>query len=354
MSLNTIRQAAQQLCNDGLVGETLTIVWHAGEPLAMPTSFYEDAIAILHEVIGPLSQISHSIQTNATLINDTWCALFKRHNIRVGVSVDGPAHLHDKNRHTRFGKPTHHLVLRGMKLLRAHDIPFHAIAVITEATLAEADAFFDFFLQHDVQDLSCNFDEAEGAHPASSLAGKEELHAEFLARLLDRSLSSNGRVRVRELANAYQLIADELPTYRWRSETWPYNAQVMPFALITVAWNGNFSTFSPELLGQPSLEFGDFILGNVNHGSYLAAGQSERFTRMWNSIVQGTQACRLNCFHFNYCGGGAPANKLYENGDFSSEESLYCRTMLKRPFDIVLQQLEKGAQRNYMQIASKP
>lgn len=344
MSLETVRQVTQRLRDDYLVGDVLSVVWHAGEPLAMPIYFYEDAIAIIRDVLGPKIQISHSIQTNATLINDAWCTFFKKHDIRVGVSVDGPAYLHDRHRHTRLGKPTHHLVVRGMKLLKTHNLPFHAIAVVTGATLNEADAFFEFFLEHGIRNVSCNFDETEGIHATSSLCGKEEAYAVFLARILKLSLASQGQVRVREIDNAYHLIAKGLPSYSWRGETWPDNAQVIPFVFITVAWNGEFSTFSPELLGQPSQDFENFILGNVTQSGYLESAQSSRFIKMWNAIVQGTYACQQNCSHFNYCGGGAPANKLYENGDFSSEESLYCRTMLKRPFDMVLQQLEKDAQ----------
>jgi uncharacterized protein len=341
MRVDTVRYAVERLLADGLLGENLTIVWHAGEPLIMPPAFYESAIAITQEVLGSACQISHSIQTNATLINDAWCVLLKRHNIRVGVSVDGPADLHNRHRRTRSGTGTHDLVLRGMKLLREHGIPFHAIAVVTDATIAQADAFFEFFLKHQVQEVGCNFDEAEGTHTHSSLAGKEEAHAAFVARLLDRSIASGGQVRVRELANAFRLIVDQLPTYRWRGQTLPENAQTMPFALLSVAWNGDFSTFSPELLGQPSPEFGDFIFGNVERDGLFASVQSERFARLWSAVVRGTQACGQSCAYFNFCGGGAPANKLYENGDLASAETLYCRTMFKRPFDVVLQRLEQ-------------
>lgn len=345
MSLETVRQATQRLREDDLVGDVLTVVWHAGEPLAMPISFYEDAIAIVQEVLARTTQISHSIQTNAILINDAWCTFFKKHDVRVGVSVDGPAHLHDRCRHTRLGKPTHHLVVRGMELLKAHNIPFHAIAVVTASTLDEADAFFEFFLEHGIRDVSCNFDEAEGMHATSSLFGKEEAYAVFLARILKRSLASQGRVRVRELDNAYHLITEELPSYRWRGETWPDNAQVIPFAFITVAWNGEFSTFSPELLGQSSPEFSNFILGNVIRESFLASTQTKTFAKIWDAIVGGTRACRQNCAFFNYCGGGAPANKLFENGVFSSAETLYCRASMKHPLDVVLRSTEENRSR---------
>jgi uncharacterized protein len=346
MSLDTVRSAAERLLTDGLVGETLTVVWHAGEPLVVPSDFYESAIGIIQKILGSACNVSHSIQTNATLINDAWCKLFRRHNIRVGVSVDGPAELHDRHRRTRTGSGTHYLVVRGMELLRAHGIPFHAIAVVTDATFDRVDTFFDFFLDHQVQEVGCNFDEAEGTHDHSSLVGNEEAHATFVSRLLDHSIASEGRVRVRELANAFQLIAGDPPTYRWRGHTWPANAQVMPFALLTVGWNGDFCTFSPELLGQPSQEFGNFILGNVERHGFFASAQSRRFTRLWSAIIHGTQTCEQNCTYFNFCGGGAPINKLYENGTFVSAETLYCRTMLQRPFDTILERLERDQRQN--------
>ena len=241
MSIETVQRAAERLRDDGLAGESLTVVWHAGEPLAAPRAFYEEAFGVLQQTLGARTLVSHSIQTNAILIDDDWCELFKRHAVRIGVSVDGPARLHDAHRRTRTGGGTHALVLRGMDRLRAHGIGFHVIAVVTAATLADADAFIDFFLEQGVQELGCNFDEAEGAHAVSSLAHREQAHGEFLARLLTRADRSGGRLRVRELANAYRLIADPSPTYRWGGRSWPENPQVVPFALISVAANGDFS-----------------------------------------------------------------------------------------------------------------
>ncbi len=346
MSLHTVRQAALRLREDGLDGPDLTVVWHAGEPLVMPVSFYEDAFGTIESVLG--RPVLHSLQTNATLIDDDWCRFFLRRGVRVGVSVDGPAALHDRHRRTRQGQGTHAQVLRGLALLRAHAVPCHAIAVVTRETLADADTFFDFFAEQGITDVGCNFDEAEGGHAASSLAGAgaEADHAAFLQRLLQRSLQSDGRVVVRELAAAYRLVAEPLPHYHFAGQHWPRNAQVMPFALLSVAWNGDFSTFSPELLGQRSAPYADFVLGNVHRDSYLQQADTPAFQRLWRAVAEGVQACSRSCAYFSYCGGGAPANKLYENGSFASAETLYCRSMVQRPFDVVLHSLEQGLAAN--------
>jgi uncharacterized protein len=342
MNVETARRAAARLVQDGLASDEITVAWHAGEPLTVPIAFYDSAMDAIDEALAPC-RVSHSIQTNATLVNDAWCEFIARRGVRMGVSVDGPARVHDAHRRTRDGKGTHERVVRGMAALRAHGIPFHAIAVVTAEALDEPDAFVDFFIEQGVAEVGCNFDEVEGGHARSSLDTRETDHATFLARLLERSVADGGRFRVRELANAFQLIAHGLATYDWRGERLPLNAQVVPFALVNVAWNGDFSSFSPELLGQRSHDFMDFRLGNVAHESYFESTKSDAFRRLWGAVRTGVRRCGESCAHFDFCGGGAPANKLYENGDMASAETLYCRSMLKRPFDLVLAQLERPA-----------
>lgn len=344
MDVGTIRTCARRLSEDGLIGPRLTVVWHAGEPLTLPPSYYEDAIVALGEVLSDQCAVSHAVQTNAVLINDAWCDFFARHSVRVGVSIDGPADLHDAHRRTRAGKGTHARVLEGMRCLRAHGIDFHAIAVVTPATFACPDAFIDFFEFNGVGDVGCNFDEAEGVHVSSSVSGHESEHAAFISHLVSRTMVPQGRVRIRELMQAHRLITEPGPRYVWNGRDWPENTQVIPFALVSVSHTGDFSTFSPELLGQTSAEFGDFSFGNVSDTGFLASTHSERFRRVWSAIVRGVMACEAGCSHFGFCGGGAPANKLYENGSLDSTETLYCRTMIKRPFDAMLASLE-AAQR---------
>ena len=115
----------------------------------------------------------------------------------------------------------------------------------------------------------------------------------------------------------------------------------MPLALITLRANGDFGTFSPELAGQHWPAYDDFVLGNVHRGGYLQALATPAFARLWAGVLAGVQACAAGCAHFEQCGGGAPANKLYEHGHLGGTETLYCRSMLKRPFDAVLRRAEQ-------------
>lgn len=341
MSVATVRRVAQRLRDDGLNGGELTVVWHAGEPLVLPPSFYEEAFAALAEALAPQTRVTHAVQTNGMLIDDRWCRLFRRHALSIGVSVDGPPALHDAHRRSRSGQPTHAAVMRGIGCLRANGVPFHAIAVVTRATLTDPDSFFDWFAAQGIRELGCNFDEAEGGHHRSSLAGLEAAHAAFLERLLERSITSGGRVVIRELAQAWQRIAEPLPSVHHSGRSWPDNAQVLPLALLSVASNGDFATFSPEFLGQRWPAYDDFVLGNVHRSGFLESLGGDVFARLWGGVRAGVEACARGCAHFDYCGGGAPVNKLYEHGDLGATETLYCRSMIQRPFEAVLRRLER-------------
>ena len=344
MPLAVVQHAVQRLVDDGLLGDQLTVIWHAGEPLAVPPAFYEDAFDAVRRIAGPTCQVTQAIQTNAMLIDDAWCDLFQRHAVQVGVSIDGPAFLHDRHRVTRRGQGTHARTMRGLERLRAHSIPFHAIAVVTAQALAHADAFADFFEALGTTEVGCNFDEAEGAHARSSVQGQEAAHQAFLARLFERADASGGRLKLREQTQTWRRLDPSLPRMRRQGLDSPDNAQVLPFAIVNVGWQGDFGSFSPELLGLPSADFGGFTLGNVLQGGYLASTRSARFERLWSAIRQGTEACRQTCRYFDYCGGGAPVNKLFENGSLASAETLYCRSMVQRPIEVVLAQAQARQQ----------
>src|SRR5438105_2450700 len=40
MELDTVWETATKITAEGLLGESVTIVWHAGEPLTLPPQFY--------------------------------------------------------------------------------------------------------------------------------------------------------------------------------------------------------------------------------------------------------------------------------------------------------------------------
>ncbi len=270
------RQSKKQIARDvldtifervfasGLVKHPLTVVWHAGEPCVLPPRFYEEAIALLerHNALG--MRVDHSFQTNGTLIDGDWCTFIKSHNARIGVSVDGPAFLHDRFRRTRRGHGTHARVVEGMELLLRAGIPFHVITVLTGASLDYPDELYEFYRQYGISSVGFNVEEIEGPHRHSSLEGSTsyERVVRFFDRFYDLA-SGDWPLHVRELHGATATIFGAGEGNPARSH------EIAPLAIISVDCEGRFSSFSPELLGLKSEQYGDFEFGRVQTDSIL-------------------------------------------------------------------------------------
>jgi uncharacterized protein len=334
MSVETVDAVVRRLREDGLLQGSLLVSWHAGEPLVLPPDFYDERIDRFDVVVRDGVRVTHAIQTNATLLTDEYCDLFISRGINVGVSIDGPAFIHDAQRVTRGGKPTHHLALRGIRRLQERGIPFNVICLLTDLSVRHPDAIYEFFRANEIRAIGFNIEELEGANRTSSIteAGFEHRYLAFLRRFWTLTKQDGDRMRVREFEDGEKRILDPAPRR---------NGQTDPFVYVSVAWNGDFSTFSPELLGTSAPGFDTFTLGNVFRAGFKRALETQLAQRLWGDIQTGVEACRTGCAYFDVCGGGNPSNKIAENGSFTSTETRYCRARIKVTSDFLLDVIER-------------
>ena len=336
ITVETLEKTLNWVFSSGLVRQPFTLLWHAGEPMVLPASFYEEAtLALERSNVSPF-EVTQSLQTNATLVNEAWCDFISRRKIQVGVSVDGPDFLNDRHRTTRKGGGTLDRVLHGMRMLRDHNIEFDVITVLTSASLDYPDELFDFYIEHGVTSVAFNVEEIEGPHVKSSLSGigMELRFRRFYSRFIDLVLASDPPLRVREFDFARNSISyHQQPNARTQ--------ECRPFAILNVDYEGNFSTYSPELLGLSSPKHGSFALGNVTQDSLESVLQIPRFCALDDEIRRGVDLCQETCRYFPFCGGGPPGNKFFENGDFATTETLSCRLHKKATFDVALDKLER-------------
>jgi uncharacterized protein len=331
-------EIVDRLVSAGVVGPDLSMVWHAGEPLVLQPSYYHEIFAALAARQYPFT-IRHSFQTNGMLINDEWCEFFQRWSVNVGVSVDGPASIHDAHRKDRSGKGTHAKVMEGIRTLQRNSVPFHAIAVVTAESLLHPEAVIDFFLETAIDRVGFNIEELEGANKSSSVAGDKVSNVRrFFEVMAEGEERSQGKLTIREFENARGAIkgshVQECPSPDLRNE------QTLPYAILTVAWDGAMTAFSPELIDASSKDYGDFILGNILRDPISDIFNSPKFKVISNAIEEGCKRCAETCQYFSVCGGGAPSNKYFENGSFESTETVYCRSVIQIPIDIMLAQAE--------------
>jgi uncharacterized protein len=331
MQHSTVRVLFEQLFASSWASQELTVIWHAGEPLVVPPGFYEQAFRTIATLCPSSVRIKHSMQTNGMLLSTEWCDLFKRWQVGVGVSIDGPRRFNDAYRLTRTGRSTFDRTLGGIRLLRHEGVPFHVISVLSQAAMDAPQEFLDFYVAEGIEDVCFNVEESEGAHVSELLVGDDPQRRfrDFLNTFW-RLARQGGNIRfIRE-------IDGMLPRVFRPEEDYVRNVQVEPFGMLNVDCNGNVSTFSPELLGLKNAMYDDFVIGNINTSSLEDMRCSAAMAAMSRDIAAGVELCRQSCEYFSVCGGGAPVNKLFENGSFNSASTSFCDLIQKVPIDLIL------------------
>ena len=332
MSPHTVKAAIYNLRDSGLLRDPLSLVWHAGEPLAVGITHFSalvEAAELAATDVGV--KCRQSIQTNGTLIDDEMCHMFQKYSIRVGVSCDGIQQLHDQNRRTRAGATTHQSVMNGIANLKVFGIPFYVITVLTRNHLSMCDDLFEFYRTHGITEVAFNIEEIEGVNGKSSLAEPENSTRKQVTNFIRQfsELSQRcGGIRIRELDDTQRRIL-----HAPLSERSPLT---IPFDLVTVSWNGDWSTYSPELLGASHPSLGSLVFGNVLHGRISDSFNDQRFCDIYDEISRGVERCAANCDYYCVCGGGAPSNKLAEHATFDVAETMFCTLHRKAMVDAIM------------------
>ena len=339
LSLDVLTAIFDKIFAVNFLEKNLTVAWHAGEPLSVPISFYEKAFEIIETLKEKFNlsslRITHTLQTNGTLINQSWCDLFKKYDVKVGVSIDGPEFIHDAHRKTRTGLGTFGATMRGVSWLQKNDIVFTVISVLTALSLEHGDEILKFFVDQDIKYIGLNVEEIEGNHQTSGLNDRslEVKYRDFMKSMYQFSKANVNKIHLREFEQAEFFIREQKDIKKGQSS---------PFLMLNIAYNGDFSTFSPELLSMDSKTYGDFILGNFLTDTLGSVVETEKFKRISQDIQAGVDLCEETCDYFLVCGGGAPANKYFENGSFATSETMYCRYTKKIVADIVLEDFERN------------
>jgi uncharacterized protein len=111
----------------------VTVAWQGGEPTLMGIDFFRRAVQLVKQYRKPGQRIEHTMQTNGTLIDDEWAAFLAENDFLVGISIDGPRHLHDAYRVDKGGKPTFDRVMRGLDRLKAHAVRWNVLTTVHHA-----------------------------------------------------------------------------------------------------------------------------------------------------------------------------------------------------------------------------
>lgn len=98
--------------------ERFTFVFHGGEPLLAGQPFFANFVDVARLMLEPAVAVEFSIQTNGTLLTESWCKLLGRLDIGIGISLDGPKAINDLQRVDHRGAGSYDRILAGFNIAK--------------------------------------------------------------------------------------------------------------------------------------------------------------------------------------------------------------------------------------------
>lgn len=292
-------------------GEQINFAWQGGEPTLMGLPFFQRMVALCEQYANG-RRITHTLQTNGILLNEAWAAFFAEQNFLIGLSLDGPAHLHNQYRVNRAGKGTHAQTMAAMALLKAHKVEFNTLTVVGKHNVDHAREVYEFLLAAGsryiqfiplVERISTNASSrlnlvmpGESAAMLAPWTVPAWQYGEFLNQIFDLWVRRDvDRVYVQMFDLALAAWMGQPPVLCVHAETCGH-----AFALEA---NG-------DLYNCDHYVYPEHLLGNIHQQSIQALNNSERAIVFGEAKRERLTADCRRCDYRFACHGGCPKHRF--------------------------------------------
>lgn len=305
----------------------ISIAWQGGEPTIMGLDFFKRSIEFVDRHRKPGQEILYTIQTNGLLLDDEWCAFFKKHNFLVGLSIDGPRDMHDAYRVDKRGGGSFDLVMRAWKALRRHQVDFNILCTVHAANADHPLDVYRFFRD----ELKAQFIQfipiVERATPellpVANKGWGERPGGERPLYLQRGSLVTERSVGAEQFGRFLCAIFDE-----WiKRDVGEVFVQTFDVALGSWVGQHNLCIFSPTCGGALALEHNgdvyscdhyvepDYLLGNIKETPMLELVASDKQRQFGQHKYDSLPRYCRECEVLFACYGECPRNRFIMTPD---------------------------------------
>ncbi len=278
--------------------------WHGGEPLMAGIDFFRKVLCLQkkHQPLG--SEIFNGIQTNGTLINAEWARFLTANGFIVGISIDGPAEVHNWHRKAQNYEGTFGRVIIGYELLRKHGLLPEVLCVVNAENVKHPEAVYDLFRKIGAEFITfipLVEPEPFSAKGVSSRSVPSKEFGLFLSAVFDEWVEKDiGRVKIQIFEEAARTAFNQdhsLCIFR-------VNCGVVP----VVEHNGDFYSCDHYVSN-------DYLIGNIRDHS-VAEMLDSSFQKAFGEAKSLTlpRYC-LECEVKSMCNGECPKNRFITTPD---------------------------------------
>lgn len=144
MSDRVLKAYLERMLADQRAGE-VNVAWQGGEPTLLGLDFFKRSVELVNEFKKPGQRVAFSLQTNGTRLDDEWCAFFRKHDFLIGLSIDGPAEMHDAYRVDKGGQGSFSQVRQAWDRLQQHQVETNILCAVHAANASHPLELYRFF-----------------------------------------------------------------------------------------------------------------------------------------------------------------------------------------------------------------
>ena len=287
MSLETLDNLIRKVSEEY---ESAWFIWHGGEPMTLPMSFYKEAMRLEEEHFGKRSfRFGNTIQTNGMLLNKRFMAYCREKAINAGVSYEGPY-----NDVLREGD-----VEKVLGTLSSKDNKYSVSSTISSETASKQAELYRYFRDKGTNVsfspvIPAGCAKCNGTVPDADefIRGSIEAFDEWLH-------DSDSKI---------PLIPHYLYVLNYLGDPTPSDCAHTSCLTKWLCVNPDGSMY-PCAKACPQ----EFYMGNINEISISEAFQSEGFRRILLGSIKRREKCS-SCSIFKYCNGGCSMDAYHECG----------------------------------------
>jgi uncharacterized protein len=316
----------------------VTIAWQGGEPTLMGLDFYRRAVAAEKKYARPGMQIENTLQTNGVLIDAQWCRFLRENRFLVGLSLDGPRHMHDAYRHDKAGGSVFDRVVRAAKLMQRHRVEFNILCTVNAVNSQRPLEVYRFFRDElktpFLQFIPIVEVDHENGGRVTDRSVRPEQYGRFLIEIFDEWVR-------RDVGTMFVLFFDGVLASYLRGHS--SICVLRPTCGDGVALEHNGDVYSCDHFVEP-----EHLLGNIMEapiGDLVGSEQQSRFGRAKQDSLP--RYCR-ECRYLFTCHGECPKNRLVSTPDGEPGLNWLCPGLkaffrhTERPMQIMAELLRRG------------
>ncbi len=133
----TIAQAAA--AQDG----ELQFAWQGGEPTLAGLDFFRRVVEFQRKH-APGRRVHNGLQTNGLKLDKAWCEFLAEERFLVGLSIDGPARLHDCYRVDKGGAGSHAGAEKALALIGEYGVEFNTLTVVHRESARHGPEIYEY------------------------------------------------------------------------------------------------------------------------------------------------------------------------------------------------------------------